>query len=185
MSKYFIKRDDAFLLVVDIQEKLFNVMYEKVQEILTRNASILLNSAIKMDIPVIVSEQYRKGLGPTIGELQDYIPDEDNYEKIHFDCTRDAVLSDAIEKKGKKTAIIAGIESHICVFQTAISLLDRGYTVVIASDAVASRRKNDWLQALAMLEKAGALVYPTETIVFMLLEKAGTPEFKYLSPLFK
>ncbi len=185
MSKYFIQRDDAFLLLIDVQEKLFNAMKDKVQEILKKNASILLNSALKMSIPVVVSEQYRKGLGLTIDELQDYIPDEDNYEKIHFDCTRDPVISEAIEKKGKKTAIIAGIESHICVFQTAISLLDRGYTVVIASDAVASRRKNDWLQALAMLEKAGALVYPTETIVFMLLEKAGTPEFKYLSPLFK
>jgi nicotinamidase-related amidase len=185
MSKYFLKREDAFLLVVDIQEKLFNTMKEKVQEILKRNASILLNSALKMSIPVIVSEQYRKGLGLTISGLQDYISDEDNYEKIHFDCTRDAALCDAIEKKGKKTAIIAGIESHICVFQTAVSLIDRGYNVVIASDAVASRRKNDWQQALAMLGNAGALVYPTETIVFMLLEKAGTPEFKYLSPLFK
>jgi hypothetical protein len=185
MSKYFIQRDDAFLLVVDIQKNLFNAMKEKVQEILKKNAIILLNTALKMSIPVIVSEQYRKGLGLTIGELQDYISDEDNYEKIHFDCTKDKDLFEAIEKKGKKTAIITGIESHICVFQTAISLLERGYRVVIASDAVASRRKHDWLQALSMLEKAGALVYPTETIAFMLLEKAGTPEFKYLSPLFK
>lgn len=185
MSRYYIQRDDSFLLLVDIQENLFNAMKDKVQEILKKNAAILLNAAVKMSIPVIVSEQYRKGLGVTIGELQDYIPDEDNYEKIHFDCTKDADLFEAIEKKGKKTAIITGIESHICVFQTAVSLLESGYSVVIASDAVASRRKHDWSQALSMLEKAGALVYPTETIVFMLLEKAGTPEFKYLSPLFK
>ena len=185
MSKYFIKRDDAFLLLVDMQEKLFNAMNEKVQGILKRNASILLNSALKMAIPVIVSEQYRKGLGLTIDDLQAYIPDEDNYEKLYFDCTKERALLEAIEKKGKKIAIITGIESHICVFQTTLSLLDNGYRVVVASDAVASRRKNDWKQALVMLEKAGALVYPSETIVFMLMEKAGTPEFKFLSPLFK
>lgn len=185
MSKYFIKRDDAFLLVVDVQEKLFNAMNEKVQEMLKRNASILLNSAIKMSIPIIVSEQYRKGLGLTIDELQDYIKDEDNYEKLYFDCTKEITLLKAIEKKGKKTAIVTGIESHICVFQTVLSLLDKGYRVVVASDGVASRRKHDWHQALVMLEKAGALVYPTETIVFMLMEKAGTPEFKSLSPMFK
>ena len=185
MSKYFINREETFLLLIDVQEKLFNAMKEKVQGILEKNASILLNSAAEMGIPVIASEQYRKGLGLTIPGLRNFIPEEDNHEKLYFDCTRDTSLLEAIEKKGKKTAVIAGIESHICVFQTALSLIDRGYNIVIASDAVASRRKNDWLQALSILDKAGALVYPTETIVFMLLEKAGTPEFKNLSPLFK
>ncbi len=185
MSNYFINREDSFLLLVDIQERLFNAMDEKVQGILKRNASILLNSALEMAIPIVVSEQYRKGLGSTIGELQDYIKDADNYEKLYFDCTGESCILEGIEKKGKKTAIITGIESHICVFQSALSLLDKGYRVVVASDAVASRRKHDWEQALVMLKTAGALVYPTETIAFMLMEKAGTPEFKSLSPMFK
>lgn len=186
MSKYFIKREDAFMLLVDIQEKLFNAMDEKVQEIVKRNASILLNSALQMDIPIVVSEQYRKGLGLTIGKLQEYIQgNKDNYEKLYFDGIKESTIIEAIEKKERKTAVITGLESHICVFQTALSLLDKGYKVFIASDAVASRRKHDWEQALVMLEKAGAIVYPTETIVFMLMEKAGTPEFKSLSPMFK
>jgi len=77
------------------------------------------------------------------------------------------------------------METHVCVFQTAISLLEFGYKVVIASDAVSSRRKDDWAQALKILNDAGALIYPTETISFMVLEKAGTDQFKKISPMFK
>ena len=88
-------------------------------------------------------------------------------------------------RAGRRTFILTGIETHVCVFQTALSLLRKGYRVVVASDAVASRRKHDWEYALRALAGAGALVYPTETISFMLLEKAGTGEFKKLSPLFK
>ena len=185
MKNYFINRDDALLLVVDIQERLFQAMSIEVQQSLKKNCSILLNSANEMKIPVIVSEQYRKGLGETIPELKPLIGGAENYEKLFFDCTKDADLYKGIKNSGKQTVIISGIEAHICVFQTGLSLLDKGYRVVIASDAAGSRLDENKFRALAMLENAGALVYPVETIVFMLLEKAGTPEFKALSPLFK
>jgi len=185
MSKYFINRDDTFILMVDIQDRLFQAMSSEVQQSLNKNCSILLSSANEMKIPVIVSEQYRKGLGETITELKPHITGAENYEKLFFDCTKDEALYKGIEKTGKKTVIISGIEAHICVFQTGLSLLDKGYRVVIASDAAGSRLEENKSRALAMLENAGALIYPTETIVFMLLEKAGTPEFKALSPLFK
>lgn len=185
MQNFFINRDDSFFLVVDIQERLFKAMSDEDQQSLKKNCSILLTSANEMKIPVIVSEQYRKGLGETIPELKPLIAGAENYEKLYFDCTRDEVLFKGIEKTGKKTVIISGIEAHICVFQTGLSLLEKGYRVVIATDAVGSRLDENKSRALSMLEKAGALVYPVETIVFMLLEKAGTPEFKALSPLFK
>ncbi len=98
---------------------------------------------------------------------------------------KDDEIRKALLASGKKTVIVAGIESHICVFQTALSLLSSGIKVVIASDGVASRRKQDYKAAMKTLSEAGALIYPTETIAFMILEKAGTPEFKKLSPLFK
>ena len=185
MNKYTIDQNDTFLLMVDIQERLFAAMKEEVREQITKNCRILLSAAGEFEIPVIISEQYRKGLGLTIEPLRELSEGAVNLEKIYFDCTKEEELGGEIRGQVRRTAVICGIESHICVLQTALSLLDEGFQVVVASDAVASRRKDDWKRALKILDKAGALVYPTETIAFMLLEKAGTKEFKALSPLFK
>lgn len=98
---------------------------------------------------------------------------------------KDEEINKYVTSTEKKTAILTGIESHICVFQTALTLLSSGYRVFIAKDAVGSRRKGDWTGAMNSLASAGAAVYPTETIAFMIIEKAGTPQFKALSPLFR
>lgn len=185
MSRFEIRREDTLLLMIDMQERLFIAMQEKIQEILKKNSAILLKTAGEMKIPVIVTEQYRKGLGTTIPELSSLCGGSPNLEKLFFNCIKDDAIKQEITKSGKKSVIITGIESHICVFQTALTLLDMNYNVVIASDGVASRRKHDWKTAMKALSKAGALVLPTETIAFMLIEKAGTPEFKALSPLFR
>lgn len=185
IDKFIINREDTVLLVVDIQERLFAAMKEKVRKNLLKNTEILIETANIYNIPIIVSEQYRKGLGPTMEELAKKIKDTDFLEKLHFDCMKEETLSDTLTGTGKNTIIIAGIEAHVCVFQTALTLLKRGKKVIIASDAVGSRRKHDWMTALNTLSAAGAVIYPTETISFMILEKAGTPEFKQLAPLFK
>ncbi len=185
MKNYFINRDDAFVMLIDMQEKLMAAMKDKVQIDLKKNCEIILRTANEYSIPVIVTEQYRRGLGATIHELQEIIEGAENLEKSYFDCTKDCDINQSIEKAGRKTAILMGIESHICVLQTALSLLQKGMDVIIASDAVASRHKRDWETGLRLLNEAGAGIYPTETIAFMLLEKAGTPEFKKISPLFK
>lgn len=185
MSRFEIRREDTLLLMIDMQERLFIAMQEKIQEMLKKNSAILLKTAGEMKIPVIVTEQYRKGLGTTIPELSSLCGGSPNLEKLFFNCIKDDAIKQEITKSGKKSVIITGIESHICVFQTALTLLDMNYNVVIASDGVASRRKHDWKTAMKALSKAGALVLPTETIAFMLIEKAGTPEFKALSPLFR
>jgi isochorismate hydrolase len=185
MNRFEIRREDSLLLMIDIQERLFVAMKENIQEMLKKNSAILLKTTGELNIPVIVTEQYRKGLGSTLPELSSLCAGSPNLEKLFFNCMKDEAIKDEIIKSGKKTVILTGIESHICVFQTALTLLDMKYNVVIASDGVASRRKHDWKTALKALSKAGAVIYPTETIAFMLIEKAGTPEFKALSPLFK
>ncbi|HNX23317.1 MAG TPA: hydrolase [Spirochaetota bacterium] len=185
MKDFTINSSDSLLLIIDIQDRLFNAMESGVQSVLKKNGTILINTAREFNIPLIFTEQYRKGLGETIPELKDLAGDSLNLEKLHFDCMKDDEIKKAVLKAGKKTVIITGIESHICVLQTALSLISSGIKVIVAADGVASRKKEDWKSALSILSEAGALVYPTETIAFMIIEKAGTPEFKKLSPLFK
>lgn len=185
MKNYRINSSDTLLLMIDVQDKLFNAMSGKVQENLVKNCSILIKAAGEFKIPVIITEQYRKGLGETIPELKKLTGTSLNLEKIYFDSMKDEEIKKAISAAGKNTVIVTGTETHICVFQTALSLLAEGRNVVVVMDGVGSRRKADWETALNTLAEAGALIYPTETIVFMLLEKAGTSQFKALSPLFK
>ena len=185
MSDFMINKNDSLLLIIDIQERLFQAMEIDSQSLLKKNCAILIKAADEFNIPMIVTEQYRKGLGETIPELKDIISDAKVFEKIFFDAMKEEEIRKAITGISKKSIIISGIEAHICVFQTALSLIALSHNVVIASDSVASRRKDDKDAAVAMLKEAGVLIYPTETIAFMLLEQAGTPEFKRLSPLFK
>jgi nicotinamidase-related amidase len=185
IATFILNREDSALIVIDIQERLAAAMKETIIEKVIKNSGILIETAKLFGMPIVVSEQYRKGLGATVPVLQEKIAGAGVSEKLHFDCTKDDILSKKIAATGRKTFIIIGIETHVCVFQTALSLLGQGYRVVIASDAVASRRQHDWEYSLRALAQAGAVIYPTETISFMLLEKAGTEEFKKLSPLFK
>jgi nicotinamidase-related amidase len=192
-----INKSDSLLLVIDMQDRLFQAMENDSQSMLKKNCEILIKAANEFAIPVIVTEQYKKGLGDTISELKDIlsnvgdavpgVPDKRSkfFNKTFFDVIKEEEIKNAIIGTSKKTIIIVGIEAHICVFQTALSLLALSCNVVIASDGVASRKKDDKNSAIIMLSKAGALIYPTETIAFMLLEKSGTVEFKKLSPLFK
>ncbi len=185
IDRFTLTREQTALMVIDIQERLAAAMEQTVMEKVTRNTGILIETAQLFGMPVIVSEQYRKGLGPTIGPIKERLSGVALQEKLHFDCTKDDQLANTIKASGRKKFILTGIEAHVCVFQTGLSLLGLGYEVVVANDAVASRRTLDWEYGLKALGSAGAVVYPTETIAFLLLEKAGTQEFKKLSPLFK
>lgn len=181
----FLSRSDCILMVVDIQERLHAVMEESFREAYVKNCIILIETARTLGMPFIVSEQYPKGLGPTISEVAGHLESLHSMEKLHFSCFRDDGIKRAIEAAGRKTAILIGIETHVCVMQTALDLLDAGFRVVIADDAVCSRRARDRTASLDAMARLGVLVYPAETIAFMLMEKAGTREFKALAPLFK
>jgi nicotinamidase-related amidase len=185
MNRYLLRTEDCQLLVVDIQQRLFAAMEEGFRETFLKNGLILMESAKVLDVPIVVSEQYPRGLGPTIDQVAPVLEQAPRYEKLFFSCYRDQAIQGKIDGLDRKTVIIAGIETHVCVFQTVIDLLMAGYRVVVADDAVCSRRRSDRETALLEMGRAGALVYSTEMIVFMLLEKAGTELFKRLSPLFR
>src|SRR5699024_11157696 len=167
---------------IDIQERLVPVMKYKDQVI--SNNNILITVAREMDFPIITTEQYPKGLGRTVPELLNLIDKEKVYTKNSFTSYTDEV-KEALKSLEKRKVLITGMETHICVFQTARDLINDGYQVHLAKDAVASRTKINYLNGLDLMESLGAVITNTETAVFDLLKVSGTPEFKIMSKLIK
>ena len=185
IENFTIEKENSCLIIIDIQERLCNAMKDKIKAIVVKNAGILIETCKAYKIPIIITEQYKKGLGPTIPDIRERIQENEPLEKTTFDCLKENIINQRIHELGKTTFILAGIETHVCVLQTAISLLKNGKNVIIGSNAVCSRRKHDWGMAVEALSHAGAVIYPTETISFMIMGRSGTPEFKELSHLFK
>lgn len=185
MPKFTFKPEETLLLVIDIQERLHAAMDAASQAAYIKHSGILIQTATALAMPVVVSEQYPRGLGKTIPEIDAFLPDVPRAEKLSFSCWREETLRRAIEQTGRTTVVVAGIEAHVCVLQTVMDLLQAGYNPVVATDAVCSRFIADRSTAIAAMSAAGAVAYSTESIAFMLLERAGTPAFKQISPLFK
>ena len=183
MEKYILEKNNAVLLIVDIQEKLAPVMSERQK--VTVNCLHLIEAAKLLNIPIVVTEQYPRGLGPTISEIRDGLPGYDPLEKVTFDCCRGDGFPEKIASLNKGQIILTGMETHVCVLQTSLSLLKEGYTVHLVSNAVCSRKKEDYIAGREMMRDAGAVITCTETVLFQLLEKAGTPEFKAISKRIK
>ena len=183
-SEYPVRREDSVLLVVDIQEKLAAVMSDGDRSIVCANTSRLVEGCSVFGIPVTVTEQYSKGLGSTVGEI--FLPDSiSRFEKITFDALAEKSVFDHLSSSGRRTVIVAGMEAHICVFFTAMSLLSKGFHVAVAADAVCSRDVKNRDMALLQLRHSGALVLPTETILFSLAERGGSDQFRKISALVK
>ena len=182
MDKFTLNREDSLLMVIDIQERLVPVMKYKDQVI--NNTNILITAAKEMNFPVIVTEQYPKGLGRTVPELIDLVEEENIYSKNSFTAYTDEV-KEALKSLGKKKILITGMETHVCVFQTVRDLLSEGYQVYLVRDGVSSRTKENFLNALELMQSMGAVITNTETTVFDLLKVSGTPEFKIMSKMIK
>ena len=182
MDRFFLERDSAQLVVVDVQEKLCRAMDEKVLGKLTNNISILLDAAAEMGVPALATEQYVKGLGETVPSLKEKLC-APSLEKMTFSCCGGEGFMETLEKNGRPQVILVGMETHVCVLQTALELLSRGYAVHLVVDAVMSRRKQNWETALQTMTQAGAVMTSTESVLFQLLRVAGTDEFKKLSKL--
>lgn len=182
MEKYILSKDDSLILVIDIQERLKPAMDRG--ERVVENTKILLEAAKLLDIPVLFTEQYPKGLGNTLGEIMDIEDNPQVFEKNSFTGCIDSVNS-KLKEMGKKKIIIVGMETHVCVFQTCRDLLLDGYDVHIAKDAVASRTRENYKNSLGLMRDMGAVISNTETILFDLLKKAGTDEFKAISKMIK
>ena len=178
-----MKADSSCLLVVDVQARLAPAMvaYEKV----VANTAVLMKAATRLQVPMLVSEQYPKGLGPTVPELAALAEAGTVVEKVHFSCMGDQTFAQRLRGLERATAVVAGIEAHVCVLQTCIELMEDRCRVCVVADAVSSRTAENATLALERLRGAGAVVVSTEMVVFEWLRRAGTPEFKELSALIK
>jgi nicotinamidase-related amidase len=178
-----LKKEDTVFICCDIQEKLFAVMHGK--ESLAKNAAILVQAAKILEIPLIVSEQYPKGLGKTIPEVAGHFqPHTKIIEKLEFSALRNEKFHISIPKP-PHALVIFGIETHICVLQTALDAKAAGYEVHVAADATSSRASENWRLGLDRMGQSGIFITPTETILFQLLEKAGSEQFKAVQSLIK
>lgn len=173
--------DRSLLLVVDVQERINGVMAD--QEHVVR-LEVLLDSAGVLDIPVVATEQYPRGLGPTLPSLREAIPGS-VLEKSTFSCARDAGVAQALDLAGRTQIVVTGIESHVCVLQTVLDLRDRQLTVHVPHDAVSSRRPEDKHWALHRMAAAGAVVSCTESVLFEWLGRCDTAAFKTVAKLLR
>lgn len=175
-----LDRTKACVLVVDVQEKLTPVMWNFAP--VEKYCRAMILAGRDLGLPVLATEQYPKGLGATIPSLREALGAAPLI-KMNFSCGADPEFMRALEATGRRQVIMVGIESHVCVFQTARDLLDRGYEVFICADAVTSRFEEHRRVALDQLAAMGAVVTSAETCIFDLLHACGTPEFKRVSPL--
>ena len=179
MPARMLDRDRAALVVVDVQEAFRPAVLDF--DRVAANAGVLIEGARTLGVPVIVTEQYPKGLGRTVPEVTAHLDGVEPVEKVCFSAAR----ADEFDLAGRDQVLMCGIESHICVMQSALALLDRGVEVEVAADAVSSRSQQNKAIGLHKMEQAGAVLTSVETALFELVGAAGTPEFKAVQGLIK
>ena len=178
-----ILKEQAAGLVIDIQERLFPFI-DKHDE-MAANAVILIKGLQSMQVPILVTQQYTKGLGTSISPIRELFEGWEYIEKMAFSCCDDEGFMGHLKALGKKFIIITGIESHVCVLQTTLDLLEQGFVPVVVEDCVSSRRKNDKKHAIHRMRQEGAIISTYESVLFELLRYSGTEEFKAISKLVK
>ena len=185
MARRAVEPDQCALIVVDIQEKLLPPIWEK--ERLVRNAQLLIRLAGILKIPALVTTQYNKGLGNTVPEVASLLPETPTVDKLMFSCFGSDVFCSLLKRlPGQRTTVLlCGMETHICVMQTALGALREGYLVHVASDAVSSRTELNWRIGLERMRSAGAILSSTEMMIYELLRSSGAPAFKELLPYLK
>lgn len=178
----FIQKEKTALLIIDIQEKLMPVILDA--EMVFANTNKLLKGASILNIPVILTEQYPKGLGNTCAEIElpeNILP----VEKMCFSCMRSENIIQQLKANNITTLILCGVESHICVLKTALEALENNFEVHVVADAVSSRTKENKQLSLERIRQSGAFIVSTEMILFQLIDEAGTEAFKAISRLIK
>jgi nicotinamidase-related amidase len=185
MARRPLEADQCALVVIDIQEKLLPPIFEKEQ--LVRNATLLIRAAGILKIPALISTQYSKGLGGTLPEIASLLAGTEAIDKTLFSCFGSEAFSASLKcMPGKRTTLLlCGMESHICVTQTALGALREGYLVHIASDAVSSRTEWNWKIGLERMRAAGAVISSTEMIIYELMRASSSSAFKELLPHLK
>ncbi len=177
--------EQCALLVIDIQQKLLPPIFEKEQ--LVRNAQLLIRAAGILKIPALVSTQYAKGLGSTVPEIASLLNGNEAIDKTLFSCFGSDLFCASLKQLPgiRKTLLLCGMESHICVAQTALAALREGYLVHVASDAVSSRTRWNWKIGLDRMRAAGAIISSTEMMIYELMRSSSSAAFKELLPHLK
>lgn len=178
-----LNRENTIGVVIDFQEKLLPHMYKK-DEILDRSL-IMVKGLRALNVPIVVTQQYTKGLGNTIKPINEAIGNFSYIEKQTFSCYREPSFIKVMNRSGKRNVVIMGIESHVCILQTALDLLYNNFNPVVVIDAISSRKKEDMDIALWRMRDVGCIMTTSESILFELCRQAGTPEFKEISKLVK
>ena len=179
-----LPREGTTLLIVDVQERLFPVMDADHREEVMRNVKILASTARRLHVPVVVTEQYPKGLGHTLPELRQTLgPEIQPVPKVSFSCWGAEEVRARLKAAGTRRVIVAGIEAHVCVLISALELMSEGLAVHVPADAVTSRTQGNWRLGTEQLRQAGAIVTATETLVFQLLGQGDTDDFRELARL--
>ena len=185
VARRALEAERCALVVVDIQEKLLPPIFQKEQ--LVRNAKLLIRAASVLKIPAIVSTQYAKGLGGTVPEVASLLPETEAIDKNLFSCFGSEVFCTLLKRLpgNRNTLLLCGMESHICVTQTALAALRDGYIVHVASDAVSLRSEWNWKIGLERMRSAGAVISSTEMMIYELMRSSASPAFKEMLPHLK
>ena len=185
MARRPLEAEQCALIVVDMQEKLLPPIWEK--ERLVRNVQLLTHMARVLKIPALVTIQYAKGLGNTVPGIASLLPDSPPIDKLTFSCFDSDVFCSLLKRlPGQRTTVLlCGMETHICVMQTALGALREGYLAHVASDAVSSRTELNWRIGLDRMCAAGAILSSTEMMIYELLRSSGAPAFRELLPYLK
>ena len=178
-----LKMENTVLLLIDIQGKLAHLMHEK--ERLFDNLQKLIKGIQALGLPILWVEQYPDGLGPTIPEIASLLPDNKPIRKMSFSSCRNETFLRVLKKQNRRQVLVAGIETHICVYQTAADLVAMGYEVQVVTDAVSSRTVENKQVGLQKMRTAGALMTSVETALFELLRVAGGDVFKQIVRIVK
>ncbi len=181
-SELILSKERSALVVVDMQETFLEPI--KVRGLIERNILLLMQIAQHLTIPILATTQNAEKLGGMTPALQE-IPGVPVFNKLCFSCWQEEAFAKALQESGCQQILLTGVESHICVMQTALDLIEAGYQVHIPYDAVASRNKRDWKYALYRLQSGGAIITSVESAVYEWLGAAGTEEFRKVLPLLK
>ncbi|MBI2785853.1 MAG: isochorismatase family protein [Legionella longbeachae] len=177
-----LNKEDSLLLLIDVQEKLTPAVLRS--EAFITCCEWLLKLAQKMDVPILVSEQYPQGLGSTLKQFHSYFNQEECIDKVYFSCMSEPKYVVRLKKLQKKQLILIGIETHVCVLQTALEMKKEGFDVFVVVDAVSCRGEYNMKYGLKRMSQAGVHLLSSEMVFFEWLRKAGTAEFKELSKEF-
>ena len=180
---HLLSKGKVILVLVDIQEKLLKVMWKKDELVL--NISKLIKAFKIMEIPILLTEQYPRGMGKTDKSISELVKETEAIEKICFSCMGKDEFSKRIKSSGKDQVVLCGIESHICVLQTALDLLHQGYFVYIPYDGTSSRKESDYKNALNRMQKDGVVIGSVESAIFELLKVADSPAFRKILDIIK